>query len=247
MASSICVTNVADYFLAPELIPRVLSPPQDRDTATAAIQESYFADQPPTDLHAGDLQEICFHVRAFLDFCHDMSRLSTLTAEHSEQDFPFQSLMFDDESLFHQLLATPSEDPLKEYWPGMQRNSRMGILIYLCKALIDFGGPCQESEVYFETLHRKLVGARVKFPRHLQTFLYVVLRPENRILLESEERTWGMIQIVQVVKRLGETTGLKVGRLMLDFLTPSHEARVVSQRVDAREIWDEVVNFQPGG
>jgi hypothetical protein len=249
MMFSICVTNVADYFLGPELTSREFSPDntRERDASIAAIQESYFANQPPSDPHTGDLEEMSHHVRAFLDFCDDMSRLSTLRTERSEREFPFQSLMFKEESLFHHLLATPSEDPLKEHWPGMERNHRMGILIYLCKTSIDFGGPCKESEVYFQTLHRKLVKARVDFQSHLQMFLYAVLRMENRLQLENAERAWGMIQMVQVVKRLGDWTGLKVGRLILDFLTLSHGARVDVQAVDAREIWDEVLNFQPGG
>jgi hypothetical protein len=58
MMFSICVTNVADYFLGPEPTSREFSPDntRERDASVAAIQESYFANQPPSDPHTGDLE-----------------------------------------------------------------------------------------------------------------------------------------------------------------------------------------------
>jgi hypothetical protein len=163
-----------------------------------------------------NLAEIQSHVHQFQTFIHSISQSQIWKTASL---CPRQIALFNPSTSLHKLLST-SIYSINSLGPGLGFDSSHGYaaLIYLTLLVLDYSENPAESEEYFCTLQKTLISNNLDLRPNVHLLFFVLLQREGKMRLDSAERAWSTIRLMQVLKRLSWSTVLEIGQSMLEFL-----------------------------
>jgi hypothetical protein len=187
------------------------------------------------------LIEIQDHVSQFQTFLHS---ISTSTLWKAPKDRPRQAILFKSGGFIQQTLSTSLED-LNKSGVGLGFESCHGyaVAIYLSLALLSFADCPDESERYLLQLQLTFIENSLDLRPNIHLMFFIFLQREGKMSLDSVERAWATIRLMQVLKRLSWIRALSIGHSLLEFLMlvePGNTNRYEDE-VSADMVFEEVM------
>lgn len=197
---------------------------------------------PETDMAPDDFIEINDHIEDFLVFLYRVDEASRRNAAWPTASNIMQTTLFRPGSAVYKLLSVDSDEEYRADGLGMMLDLRLASLIYIASTLLACQAPSETSERWVKQLERNITTQQVHTGPNLRLLCYTILKFGHAVHLDSPERAWFMVRMVQVVKRLNGETGRKVGRPLLSYLALNLEETAGSEfsEIDAEDIRRQV-------
>lgn len=187
-------------------------------------------------------QEILSHITQFKEFFRRLkeaaSQLTTSVKISASSKFvaasfvhnrPIQHLLLKKDGPLHRLLA-PSKEDCQRGGGGLGYLGihRLACLFYMCAALLDLrkedgSSDMAASEQYIQQTYNMFLNHELDRRPNVRLFMFILIRGpdiqgKSKLRLQSADRSWALVRLMQVIKCLSWETAMQVGQTLLNFL-----------------------------